>query len=181
MERVYLALGANLGDRAHNLQRAIDLLAEGGARSVAASSIYETPPMPPDQPPFLNMVVRVETALRPLALLALAKAIEHTLGRRPGPRWGPRPIDIDILFYGEERLDAPTLTIPHAALHERAFVLVPLAEITTDILPVLGVTARSLLDGVDTTGVQISAFHITLPPARPSGEAARPPRSVPRT
>ncbi|WP_322796056.1 2-amino-4-hydroxy-6-hydroxymethyldihydropteridine diphosphokinase, partial [Tepidiforma sp.] len=94
---------------------------------------------------FLNAAVLAETDLPPHDLLALLKRIEHDLGRRPGRRWGPRPIDLDILFYGDLRLDAEDLTIPHPRIAERAFVLAPLAEVLPGPLPVLGQTAADLL------------------------------------
>ena len=145
MTHVLLGLGANLGDRAANLQHALDALAEGGVSMTAVSSVYETPPMPAGQPPYLNAVVAAETSLEPEALLALLKSIEARAGRRPSRRWGPRPLDIDILFYGVSRIETPQLTVPHIGITERAFVLVPLAEVHGGSLAVLGVSALELL------------------------------------
>ncbi|PFG73994.1 2-amino-4-hydroxy-6-hydroxymethyldihydropteridine diphosphokinase [Tepidiforma thermophila] len=151
MTRVAIALGSNLGDRLGNLRAAVAALEEAGVAVVRRSFAWETPPVPADQPPFLNAAVLAETDLPPASLLAALKGIEHALGRRPGRRWGPRPIDLDILFYGDLRLETPDLTIPHPRIAERAFVLAPLAEILEDPLPVLGASALELLQ---TTGLQ---------------------------
>ena len=151
MTRVAIALGSNLGDRLGNLRAAIAALEAAGIAVVRRSFAWETPPVPADQPPFLNAAVLAETSLPPAALLAELKAIEHALGRRPGRRWGPRPIDLDILFYGDLRLETPDLTIPHPRIAERAFVLAPLAEILEGPLPVLGASALDLLER---TGLQ---------------------------
>ena len=128
---IYLGLGANLGDRAASFAVAIGRLAESRAvRVIRRSSLYETAPVGvTDQPPFLNAVLEAETTLPPRELLALLKEIEARLGRQPGPRWGPRPIDLDILLYGDMRVAEPDLTIPHPELWNRDFVLVPLAEL----------------------------------------------------
>jgi 2-amino-4-hydroxy-6-hydroxymethyldihydropteridine diphosphokinase len=142
---VYLALGSNLGDRRANLRAALAALEEAGVRILLRSFAWETPPVPADQPPFLNAAALAETALPPPDLLALLKQIEHALGRRPGRRWGPRPIDIDILFYGDLELETPDLVIPHPRIAERAFVLAPLSEVAEGPLPVLGETALQLL------------------------------------
>jgi len=132
---VYLGLGANLGDRAANLAAAIHMLAERpGVRVIRRSSLYETSPVGPDgQPDFLNSVLEAETTLGPLDLLASLKQIERALGRQPGPRWGPRPIDLDILLFGERQISSPDLTVPHPRLWDRLFVLEPLAELAPDL------------------------------------------------
>jgi 2-amino-4-hydroxy-6-hydroxymethyldihydropteridine diphosphokinase len=160
MTEAILALGSNLGDRAGNLRAAIDLLGERGVRVMRASSVWETAPVPADQPTFLNAVIAAETALAPRELLTTVKDVEHVLGRRPGRRWGPRPIDIDILFYGEERVDDPNLVIPHPEISRRVFVLAPLAEVTSGPLPGLSATATELLAaahqaGATRTGIQL--------------------------
>ena len=145
LHRAYLGLGSNLGDRAANLRAAVQLLAERGIRVGEASSVWETHPVPADQPPYLNAVVAIESSLEPLALLAALKGIEHDLGRRPTRRWGPRIIDLDILFYDGLSVDTPELVIPHPEASDRRFVLVPLSEICPGPLPVLGRTAEELL------------------------------------
>lgn len=154
MTEVILALGSNLGDRPGNLRRAIELLGDEGIAVQRASSVWETPPVPADQPPYLNAAVVAETELSPAELLAAAKRIEHTLGRRPNRHWGPRPIDIDILFYGAEQVDEPGLQVPHARIAERAFVLVPLSEVVSGPLPVLGATALTLLAELAVEGLR---------------------------
>lgn len=127
--RALLGLGANVGDPVATLNEARRRLAMLG-RVTAVSSLYRTPPWGVlDQPPFVNAALELETALDPDALLAALKALERELGRVPGERWGPRAIDLDILDADGVRRDDPHLTIPHARLHERAFALVPLAEI----------------------------------------------------
>jgi 2-amino-4-hydroxy-6-hydroxymethyldihydropteridine diphosphokinase len=151
-----LALGGNLGDVRATFDRAIAVLCEDGrARLVARSSDYATPPWGVTaQPPFVNLCIAVETELEPAALLARAQAIEQALGRRRTAelRWGPRPIDIDILAYDDLTLDAPGLTLPHPRLFERAFVLVPLAEIAPERL-IAGRRVRDALAKLDTTGI----------------------------
>ncbi len=126
---IYLALGSNLGDRPANLEAALAAM-PAGVKVLARSPVYETPPWGlTDQPDFLNMVVKGETRLSPLRLLTGLKRLEKNLGRLPSVRYGPRLIDIDILFYDDLVLHTPELTLPHPHLHERAFVLVPLADL----------------------------------------------------
>ncbi len=130
---VYLAFGANLGDRAGTIARAIELLAAGGVAPRARSPVYETDPVTPDpQPPYLNAVVRAETALPAPALLALCLEVEQALGRRrpAGRAQAPREIDVDLLLYGAEVIaDPPTLIVPHPRLLERPFVRIPLSDV----------------------------------------------------
>jgi 2-amino-4-hydroxy-6-hydroxymethyldihydropteridine diphosphokinase len=142
----HLSLGSNLGARIRNLARARRLLASGGAEIVAASSIYETEPVDrADQPWFLNQVLEVRSPLEPPALLRLAKSIEAALKRVPTVAKGPRTIDVDILFAGARVVDSPDLVVPHPRLHQRNFVLVPLAEIAPDLIhPVLKKAIREL-------------------------------------
>lgn len=125
-----IALGANLGDPLRQMGQALEAIGRDVGRVTRVSSLWRTPPWGvADQPPFLNACALIETALPPLDLLAALKAIERALGRSPGPRWGPRPIDLDILFFDDLALRAPSLTLPHKHLFERAFVLAPLAEL----------------------------------------------------
>lgn len=149
-----IALGSNLGDRLANLRAAVRMLEDALSPITAKSTVWETAPDPADQPPFLNAVITMETWRSPLALLSELKRIEHALGRRPERRWGPRPIDLDILFYGDERIDLPELQVPHLRILERGFVLAPLADIQHGPLPVLGVTASSALSAVGMEGLR---------------------------
>ena len=132
MARAYIGLGANLGDRAATLTRAIELIAERPEIDVVAvSSFRETDPVGYlDQPRFLNAAVAVETSLAPSALLTTLLEVERQLGRvREGPRYGPRTVDLDLLLMGDLLLDEPGLELPHPRLHERAFALEPLVEL----------------------------------------------------
>lgn len=129
MTRAVIGLGSNLGDRVGNLRAALARLEEHGIAVAEKSAIWESQPVPADQPVFFNAAVVVETVLDPTALLVLLKDIERALGRRPGRRWGPRPIDLDILFFDDLRLASPDLVIPHPRIHERNFVLAPLVEV----------------------------------------------------
>ena len=160
MTTAVIALGSNLGDRAGNLRAALRLMEERGVAVGRRSSVWETAPVPEDQPAYLNAVARIETSLGPGELLATLKEIEHELGRRPGRRWGPRPIDLDILFHGEERVATQELEVPHPRIAERAFVLAPLAEVVSNALPVLGKTAVELLKGVDQAGVERTGISL---------------------
>jgi len=148
MSEAFLALGGNMGDVRATFERAIGMLCDGAnLRLVARSSDYRTPPWGvTDQPAFLNTVVEVATSLSPHELLSRALACERALGRdRAGERrWGPRRIDIDILAYDNVELHDTDLTLPHPHLFERAFVLVPLAEIAPDRL-IAGIRVRDAL------------------------------------
>lgn len=157
MTIILLALGSNLGDRSANLAQARALL----TRTItlhAISPIYETEPWGVvDQPDFLNQALLAETDLTPESLLALVKSIEAAMGRDFSEvRYGPRPIDIDIIGYDRLLLDSPRLTIPHQRLQERAFVLVPLNDIAPDwVHPGLGLTLAQMLAQVDDSGVRL--------------------------
>lgn len=142
---VYLGLGSNLGDRDALLRAALRALAPV-VDVTRVSSVYDTAPMHvTDQPRFHNVVAAGRTQLDPAALLREAKRVESELGRAPGPRYGPRPIDVDILLYDDTTVDTADLTIPHPRIAERGFVLAPLAEIAPNLIhPTLGVTAAEL-------------------------------------
>jgi 2-amino-4-hydroxy-6-hydroxymethyldihydropteridine diphosphokinase len=132
MPLVFVGLGANLGDREATIGRAVELLGRTpGVEVVAVSTLRETEPVDYlDQPRFLNGAVALETSLTARELLDRLLAVERALGReRTGPRFGPRTIDLDLLLYGDERIDEPGLRVPHPRLHERAFALEPLAEL----------------------------------------------------
>ncbi len=156
LAQALIALGGNLGDVRSTFDRAVTLLCDGGAMQVTArSSDYRTPPWGvTDQPPFINAVIAVSTSLAPHDLLARAVAVERRLGRDRGRkrRWGPRTIDIDLLAYDDLVLNDPDLTLPHPRLFERAFVLVPLAEIAPDRV-IGGLRVGDALAKLDTQGI----------------------------
>jgi len=132
----YLGLGSNAGDRPANLRAAVAALEARGVEVLAVSSTYETEPVGEvlDQPDFLNAAVRVRTALEPLELLDACKQVELELGRDPdAPRHSPRPVDVDVLLLGEETLEHERLTLPHAEVRRRRFVLEPLLELDADL------------------------------------------------
>lgn len=131
--RAYVGLGSNLGDRLDNLKRAVELLLEKGLSVMEASSVYETDPVGPPQPDFLNAAVVVDCDLPPVELVGLLKQVEAEIGREQSERWGPRVIDLDLLLYGEESVSKPGVTVPHAELTNRAFALVPILEIDDDV------------------------------------------------
>jgi 2-amino-4-hydroxy-6-hydroxymethyldihydropteridine diphosphokinase len=152
-----LALGGNIGDVRATFDRAITMLCgDGAVRLIARSSDYRTPPWGvTDQPPFVNAAIIVATSLEPRTLVARALAVERALGRdrTSERRWGPRPIDIDILAYDDVVLREPDLTLPHPHWFERAFVLLPLAEIAADRV-IAGRRVGDVLAGADVAGIE---------------------------
>ena len=137
METVYLGMGSNLGDRLKSLELAMEKLGLLlGNQLKKVSSIIENPPLSggPVQGPFLNLVVALETELQPLELLHLIQQIENEGGRQRQVFWGPRTIDIDILFYGNKVINSPELTVPHPEIYNRAFVILPLLELSPQLI-----------------------------------------------
>ncbi len=161
----YLGLGSNVGDRRANLQAAVDALGAHDVQVLASSSTYDTDPVGPvqDQPSFLNACVRIDTTLAPEALLDACKAVERELGRdlEGGVRWGPRPIDVDVLLLGDIELDGERLTLPHAQATSRRFVLIPLLELDFDLATPSGtrlgdvLAAMALDEGVRRAGAPL--------------------------
>ena len=165
MAEALIALGGNVGDVRETLDRAVKAFCNGAVvRLLLRSSDYRTPPWGvTDQPPFINCAIVAETALPPLDLLTRAQAIERQFGRDRSKeqRWGPRTLDIDLIAYNGVALDTPELTLPHPRALERAFVLMPLAEIAPE-RSIKGVRITDALNRVDRTGIE------KLPPRAPS-------------
>ena len=157
MADVLIALGGNVGDVRTTFVRAIPLImARTSGTLLARSSDYETPPWGDTaQAPFINACIRLETALEPRALLATLHAIEAEFGRDRASerRWGPRPLDLDLLAYDDRAVTSDDLTLPHPRLFERAFVLVPLAEIAPGRV-IAGQTTAQVLNGLSTDGIR---------------------------
>jgi 2-amino-4-hydroxy-6-hydroxymethyldihydropteridine diphosphokinase len=163
MAEALVALGGNLGDVRDTLDHAVAAFCDGEEiRLLARSSDYRTPPWGvEDQPPFVNLAIAVATSLAPHALLARAQSVEHALGRERAKerRWGPRPVDIDLIAYDDLALETPDLTLPHPRVFERAFVLVPLAEIAPERV-IGGIKVRDALARIGSEGIE------KLPPRR---------------
>lgn len=155
---VYIALGSNLGERQANLENAADALSPE-VIILEHSPVYETPPWGfLDQPQFLNQVLKTETTLSPVELLAYLKSVERQMGREISRRYGPRSIDLDIIFYGDLILDTLELTIPHQQMANRAFVLKPLADLDPELRhPLTDLTVGDMLSKVDTKGIRLFA------------------------
>lgn len=155
--RAYLGLGSNLDDRLALLQRAVDALgAADDVTVVAVSPVYETDPIGPDQPDYLNAVVAVDTALSARELLVLCQSLEEAANRVRTERWGPRTLDVDVLLVADERVDEPDLVVPHPRLHERAFVRVPLADIAPEV-------EAALPGEIDPEGVRPTDLRLVVP------------------
>ena len=156
MHNVFIALGSNIGNREEHLFRAITAISQK-MEGILPSSIYETEPWGYlDQGKFYNMVLTGKTALSPRDLLLFLKDIEKEVGRTPNFTNGPRVIDLDILFYDNERVNEEMLKIPHPRLHERSFVLVPLCEIAPDFIhPNFGEPLKTILSKIDQSGVTL--------------------------
>lgn len=156
VSQVLLCLGSNLGDRLNRLQEAISTLDRHESIQVTrSSSVYESEAWGlTEQPKYLNIVVEIETALEPLELLKTVKEMEQYLGREPSEKWGPRSIDIDLILWGTHCMRTPELTLPHEYFRERAFVLMPLAEIAPAAIdPESGMTVTALADRLGSQGV----------------------------
>jgi 2-amino-4-hydroxy-6-hydroxymethyldihydropteridine diphosphokinase len=154
--RAYVGLGSNLGDRAAYLLLGLSALSRlPETRLLRLSPVYETDPVGPPQPPYLNMVAELETELSPKGLLAEMLRVEKALGRERRERWGPRTLDLDLLLYGDLVLEEAGLSVPHPRLHERAFVLVPLLDLLPEGRhPLLGQSFAELLASLDASSVR---------------------------
>ena len=154
--RAYVGLGSNLGDRSAHLLLGLSALSRlPQTHLLRLSPVYETEPVGPPQPPYLNLVAELETGLAPRALLLEMLRIERALGRERRERWGPRTLDLDLLLYGDLALKEEDLEVPHPRLHERAFVLVPLLDLLPEGRhPLLGQSFRELLAPLGTSGVR---------------------------
>lgn len=150
---IILALGTNIGNKEQNLKTALEQLELHGIIVKQASKIYETEPLgPQNQDDYLNMAIDVETKLEPLELLQTLKKIEKNMGREKTIHWGPRIIDIDIIFYNDVVIESKELTIPHKEMHKRNFVLEPVIEITKDTIhPVLKKSIKTLQNELKTS------------------------------
>ncbi|MBQ0140070.1 MAG: 2-amino-4-hydroxy-6-hydroxymethyldihydropteridine diphosphokinase [Kurthia sp.] len=158
MTIAYISLGSNMGDKVESLRQAVELLHQNSSIEVTkVSSIYDTDPVGyEDQDVFMNLVVEVETTLSSEALLIVCQAIEQQLKRVRIIRWGPRTMDLDIILYGNEVIHTDNLIVPHPRMHERAFVLVPLAEIAPNVVqPVENTSITELLAQVGAEGVRL--------------------------
>lgn len=169
MPRAWVGLGSNEGDRLGYVKKALAMLgAIPETELVATSSLYDTAPVgPEDQRRFLNAVVELRTELAPEALLGHLLGIEDRCGRMRRSKWGPRTLDLDLLVYGEREMDTDELTVPHPRMTERAFVLVPFAELAADLaVPGTGKTVSALLDALGDTTMDVKLVGGPPAPAR---------------
>ncbi len=153
----YLGLGSNLGDRMANMQDALNHLGKSnGLRITGVSPVYETAPVGgPEQPDYLNAVAEIETSLDVHGLLNICLTVEAKMGRKRNEHRGARNIDIDILLFGEEQIETDRLSVPHPRMHERAFVLMPLADVAPQAVhPLTGKTVKELLNGLHHKGIE---------------------------
>ena len=159
-----IALGGNVGDVAAAMQGALDRLhAHSACRVLSVSGVYATPPWGiVDQPDFLNACAALSTTLSPHALLDLILETERAAGRVRGDRWGPRTLDIDILTYGDETIGTERLTVPHARMFERGFVIVPLADIAAD-QAIAGVRVADIAAVIDRSGISRAQAQLQVP------------------
>jgi 2-amino-4-hydroxy-6-hydroxymethyldihydropteridine diphosphokinase len=156
MAIIYIGIGSNLGDKEGNCKTAIERLSKNGIAVKKISSPYRTKPWGvEDQPDFVNMAVKAETNVNPSELLTILKTIEKEMGRQDGVRWGPRLIDLDLLFYDDLVFSCDELAIPHPLLHEREFVLLPMTEIAAEFVhPVLKATIKQLAGNLGKVNLQ---------------------------
>ncbi len=166
MAVAYIGIGSNVGERIDNCAQAVRQISNF-ANIVSVSSLYETEPVDKeDQPDFINCAVKIETALYPLDLLESIQSVEDRMGRRREERWGPRVIDLDIIFYDNLVIETEKLTIPHPRAHLRRFVLLPISEIDPELLhPVLGVSVSQLLNWLndEKQAVKVGDFKTLYP------------------
>jgi 2-amino-4-hydroxy-6-hydroxymethyldihydropteridine diphosphokinase len=158
MPCAYLSIGSNLGARARTCLKALQQLDDrGDTRVLERSGLYETEPqLVVEQPDFINLAAALQTELDALALLEVCKGIEESLGRVPGKRWGPRVVDLDLLLVDDLVLETSDLTLPHPRMHERRFVLEPLAEIAPDLVhPIRGCSMSKLLSDLGASGGRV--------------------------
>lgn len=168
-ERVHIGLGSNLGDREEQLVRAVDAIrCIDGVAICGFSSLYESAPLGPSQPRFLNAVIELECDVAPLRLLSILQRIEAEQGRTRETRWGPRTLDLDVLLWGKTIVAEPNLQVPHLALHKRRFALLPLLELAPDARhPVLEQPLRELLAALEPQDVVPHPSDLWPRPAAP--------------